>query len=112
MVYVQTKYGEPTIVFENYNSASTKDMTHKSRTKGMKGISISFTKSSYLNVSQDDFLRNYTNKQNFITLLSFELINGAKFFHSDNDADYLIVTRAIESANKWSTVLIGVTQLC
>ena len=79
----------------------------------MKGILISYTKSLYLNVGKDYFLRNSTNNQNFITLLSFELINaGCKVFHSDNDADSLIVTKAIGSAKMCPTVLIEMTKMC
>jgi hypothetical protein len=41
-------------------------------------------------------------------LLSLELINaGCKVFHAENDADYLIATKAIESARRSETVLIG-----
>ena len=60
--YVQTKYGKLTVVFDSYNLASTKDMTHGRRTKGKTGILVSLTESTNLSVSKDVSLIDSTNK--------------------------------------------------
>ena len=37
--YVGTNYGEAVVVFDGYKEFTTKDMTHKRRLKGKKGVS-------------------------------------------------------------------------
>ena len=54
--YVIKKYGKAVIVFDGYCGASTKDMTHRQRTRGKKGPTVSFTKEMCLTVSKELFL--------------------------------------------------------
>ena len=39
--YVATNFGKAVVVFDGYKEFTTKDMTHKRRLKGKKGVSIS-----------------------------------------------------------------------
>ena len=61
------------IVFDGYEEVSTKDMTHRRRSKGKKGKKISFNVEMSLSVTKDVFLTDTTNKQRFIALLGDEL---------------------------------------
>ena len=106
--YVVKKYGNAVIVFDGYRGASTKDMTHRRRTKGKKGPTVSVTKEMRLTVSKDSFLSDLQNKQHFVELLGQHLENaGCAVFHATSDADVLIVQKAVESAEVQDTVLVG-----
>lgn len=106
--YVIKKYGKAVIVFDGYCGASTKDMTHRQRTRGKKGPTVSFTKEMCLTVSKELFLIAPQNKQCLIELLGEVLQEaGCEVFHAQADADVLIVQKAIESANSKDTVLVG-----
>ena len=59
--YVQKNYGSPTIVFDRYGSASSKDMTHKRRKKGLTGIEVTLHENSSLMTSKEVFLSNKRN---------------------------------------------------
>ena len=41
--FVTKNYGEVVVVFDGYEEFSTKDMTHRCRSKGKKGVGVSFT---------------------------------------------------------------------
>ena len=106
--YVSKRYGEAFIVFDGYEGISTKDMTHRRRSKGKKGLTVSFTLDMCLSVSKDIFLNDPTNKQNFICLLGIKLREqNCQVFHSRSDADLLIVQKTVESAESVDTVLVG-----
>ena len=106
--FVTKNYGEAVVVFDGYDEFSTKDMTHRRRSKGKKGVGVSFTLDMNLTITKDAFLSNHTNKQHFIQLLGEKLTNqGCKVFHDKGDADLLIVKKAIQSAASMDTVLVG-----
>ena len=80
--FVAKNYGAAVIVFDGYDGFSTKDMTHRRRSKGKKGISVTFTQEMNLTVTKDAFLNDPTNKQCIIQLLGKKLANeGCKVFH-------------------------------
>ena len=105
--FVTKNYGEAVVVFDGYDEFSTKDMTHRRRSKGKKGVGVSFTLDMNLTITKDAFLSNHTNKR-FIQMLGEKLTNqGCKVFHDKGDADLLIVKKAIQSAASMDTVLVG-----
>ena len=71
--YVKSHYGDAVIVFDGYDESSTKDMTHMKRSKGKKGVSVTFTANMNITVSKEDFLTNNLNKKQFVSLLSRQL---------------------------------------
>ena len=106
--YVIRRYGEAMVIFDGYDSASTKDMTHRRRLKGRKGVKVSFALDMNLTESKDLFLSDSTNKQRFINILGEQLhLSGSQVFHAKSDADLLIVLKAVESAKTMKTVLVG-----
>ena len=106
--FVAKNYGAAVIVFDGYEKFSTKDMTHRRRSKGKKGVSVCFTQDMSLTVTKDIFLNDPTNKQCFIQMLGEKLANeGCKVFHGPADADLLIVKKTVESALSMDTVLVG-----
>lgn len=106
--YVSKKYGEAVVVFDGYEGKSTKDMTHQRRRKGQAGETVTFTIDMQLTMKKDQFLANKTNKQQFINMLGDHLeMSKCEVHHSPGDADLLIVQKAVESATKVNTVLVG-----
>ena len=106
--YVSKKYGEAVVVFDGYEGKSTKDMTHQRRTKGQAGETVTFTSDMQLTMKKDQFLANKTNKQQFIIMLGDHLeMSKCEVHHSPGDTDLLIVQKAVESATKVNTVLVG-----
>ena len=106
--YVSKKYGKAIVVFDGYVGASTKDMTHRRRAKGKKGLTVTFNMDMSLTVSKEHFLCDSLNKQRFIHFLSQNLETaGCEVYHTTGDADTLIVQKAIESTHTQDTVLVG-----
>ena len=106
--YVTRKYGDAIVVFDGYQSKSTKDMTHQRRSKGQGGATVTFTESMHLTMRKDQFLVNKENKQRFINMLSTKLAQkNCKTYHASGDTDLLIVQKTVESAATVDTVLIG-----
>ena len=106
--YVIKKHGKAAIIFDGYVGASTKDMTHRRRSKGKKGLTVSFSIDMCLTVKKEDFLSDPLNKQRFIHFLSQNLQTaGCEVVQATADADSLIVQKAIESAHIQDTVLVG-----
>ena len=96
------------IVFDGYEEVSTKDTTHRRRSKGKKGKKISFNVEMSLSVTKDVFLTDTTNKQRFIALLGDELSkNNCIVYYAKLDADFLIVQKAVETAEYSNTVVLG-----
>ena len=61
-----------------------------------------------LTESKDLFLAHSTNKQQFIDYLGKALCqSGCQVFHAKEDADLLIVQKAVEAAKTTKTVLVG-----
>ena len=95
-------------MFDGYGGTSTKDMTHQRRTKGHRGVTVTFTEDMHLTMKKMHFLANTTNKQRFINMLGDQLKQqGCTVYHDPGDADLLIVQKAIESATVGDTVLVG-----
>ena len=106
--YVNKRYPESVIVFDGYEGVSTKDMTHRRRSKGKKGMKISFNAEMSLSVTKDVFLNDATNKQRFIALLGEQLSkNNCIVYYAKADADFLIVQKAVEIAEHSNTVVVG-----
>ena len=59
--YVLRKHGKAVVVFDGYQMSSIKVMTHKRKTKGWKGPTVSFTREMKLTVAKDLFLNDATN---------------------------------------------------
>ena len=92
--YVTRHYGKATIVFDGYEQVSTKDMTHMRRSKGKKGVSVSFTPDMSLTTSKEAFHHDSSNKQRLVMLLSEELTKcGCQVYHDKADADLQIVQK-------------------
>ena len=69
-----------------------KDMIHRRRSKGKKGMKLSFNVEMSLSITKDVFLNDATNKQRFIALLGEELSkNNCIVYYAKSDADFLIV---------------------
>ncbi len=49
-------------------------MTHKRRTKGKAGMTVTFTSDMQLTMKKDQFLANKINKQHFVKMLSDSLM--------------------------------------
>jgi len=78
------------------------------RSKGKKGVSVSFSLEMNLTVTKEVFLNDSKNKQRFVTFLGEELQkNGCSVFFDQGDADVQIVKKALEIAKEVDTVLIG-----
>ena len=105
--YVSKKYGKAVVIFDGYKGKFTKDMTHQRRTKGQAGVTVTFTSNMQLTMKKDRFLANKTNKQQFIKMLSEHLeMRNCEVHHAPGDAD-LIVQKAVETATRVNTVLVG-----
>ena len=109
ITYVRRWYGNATVVFDGYEAGtSTKDMTHKRRTRRCAPTAVHFTSDIRMYIKKEKFLANRENKQRFISILSKELEKaGCCCFHAKEDADLMIVKTALNSSNKTETILIG-----
>ena len=69
---------------------------------------MTFTSDLQLTMKKDQFLANKTNKQKFFKMLTDHLeMKKCEAHHAPGDADLLIVQKAVESAIKVYTVLVG-----
>ena len=106
--YVNKRFPGSVIVFDGYEEVSTKNITHRRRSKRKKGKKISFNVEMSLSVTKDVFLTDTTNKQRFIALLGDELSkNNCIVYYAKLDADFLIVQKAVETAEYSNTVVLG-----
>ncbi len=106
--YVSRKYGSALVVFDGYSSKSTKDMTHRRRMKGLASTTVTFTETMQLTMKKAQFLSNTENKQRFINMLSAKLVeSNCRTHQASEDANLLIVKKAVESAYTVDIVLIG-----
>ena len=97
-------------MFDGYNAGpGTKDTAHLRRTKGLVGPKVNFVGSTVpLKTKKEHFLSNYENKQRFIDMLSSKLQeHGVEIFHTESDADLLIVQTAVDSAANSATTGVG-----
>ena len=106
--FVRKNYGCPLVVFDGYETSSTKDMTHRRRKKGQTGVEVTFNEQTILVVSKDVFLINDSNKKNLISMLAKGLEDdGCKIKKAEGDADLLMCLETIKAAESNTTVLIG-----
>ncbi|KAK3102254.1 hypothetical protein FSP39_009938 [Pinctada imbricata] len=107
--FVVRRYPCPTVVFDGYEAGpSTKDHTHRRRTRGITGTRVIFEESTPFRSKKDIFLSNNQNKQDFIKMLSSELRKeGIDVKQAEADADVLISKTAIELSRSQSTTLFG-----
>ena len=94
------------MAFDGYNKLSTKAMTRKKRASGkllpLHHCQRYIVYSMPVTLKKDSFLSNPKNKQRFLVLLGQALENErCVTHHANGDADLLIVTTAIESAQTW-----------
>ena len=68
-----SKYGEAIVVFDGYDVASTKDLTHNRHSKDKLGPLVTFTPEMCLTSTKELFLSIKQNKQKFISVLGAEL---------------------------------------
>lgn len=69
--YVSTKYGhDATVVFDGYNTSSTKDMTHLKRNSKGLGREVVFVPSMKITPSKEEFLSSKGNKSRFVDQLA------------------------------------------
>ena len=101
---MQAPTGEAVVVFDGYKEFITKDMTHKRRLKGKKGVSVTFSLDMSLSVTQQAFLSDPKIKQQFIFLAQDS--QGCRVFHDQADADLFIVQKAIGSADTDLLILL------
>ena len=107
--YVIEKYGSCSVVFDGYvGSPSTKDPAHIKRKGAKNHPNVVFNLEMIVPSSKDVIFHNASNKQRFITFLGNELEKrGCNVHHSNADADTLIVTTTLKSAETKPTVLVG-----
>ena len=90
--YLRRKYGRAIVVFDGYEEMSTKAITQQRRASGKVAATVTFTESMSITLKKDNFLSNPKSKQRFLMMLSQALQNaGCVTYHSDGDADLLIV---------------------
>ena len=83
-------------------------MTHQRRATGILGVDITCTDEMKLSQKKDELLSNSQNKQRFVNLLGEYLQHhGCVVHHARGDADFLIVTTALQCAKLTTTVLVG-----
>lgn len=113
VTYTKRHYGQQvTCIFDGYdNLNSTKCYEQERRVGGNVAPTIVFTTDTSLSrCSQKDFLNNRHNKSKFIKMLLTRFLEeGIASFQSQGDADCLIATTALTSANhnNQPVVLVG-----
>ena len=96
-------------MFDGYDECHLiKDITHLRRTGGSEGTAVNFADDMNLRMKKELFLLNRKNKQNFILNLGEKLrLAYCEIFHSNSDADVLIVQKAVEQSHKTVTIVVG-----
>lgn len=107
--FVKQKYGNAHIVFDGYETCSTKDEEHFRRGGTQSFIDITVESHIQVAVSQQEFLGNTKNKARLIKLLSTHLQGaGCQIHKAEADADRLIVTTACENGESGQeSVIVG-----
>ena len=103
------RYGQCTVVFDNYPDIPTKkDMVHARRISKKKKTEIYVSANSILSVTREVFLGSLQNKKKFIKVLTTCFIKaGIKVYQASDDADTMISLKALEHAMVSDTVVIG-----
>lgn len=96
------------VVFDGYTEKSTKDHIHQKRYP-IQSMDMHFTVDQVLQSKKSVFLSNDHNKQRFIEVLKGHLRSlGIEVFQSQQDADVMIVQKAVELTKpECSVVIVG-----
>ncbi|KAK3889052.1 hypothetical protein Pcinc_006928 [Petrolisthes cinctipes] len=107
--FVKQKYENAHIVFDGYETRSTKDEEHFRRGGTQSSIDITVESHMQVPVSQQEFLGNAKNKARLIKILSTHLQGaGCQIYQAEADADRLIVTTACNNNDsEQESVLVG-----
>ena len=98
------------VVFNGYIS-STKDATRRSRSVRISQT-VEIDKSYMCTNDRNEFLTNYTNKENFVTALAAKLeANGIKVVPCPSDADTTIVKVALDYEKRPVTIFADDTDI-
>ena len=90
------------------NSPSTKDIAHRRRSKGKGGTVVHFQAESVLNMTKDEFLIYFDNRQRVLRMLISKMnLNNLHAIRYSGDADVPIVKFTIEAARLTPKVVIG-----
>ena len=94
---VRKMYGQCHVVFDGYDSHSTKDHEHMRRDANMNKCEIMFTKEMKVRIKREEFLINNKNKCNLIKMLKPMLeADSQEVSVSNSDADVDIVRTALK----------------
>ena len=100
--YVATNYGKAVIVFDGFKEFTTKDMTHKRRLKGKKGVSITFSLVMNLTVTKEAFLSDPKTNNNSLTILApNSQIRAARFFMTKQMQTFSLSKRQSSQHPQW-----------
>ena len=106
--FVMKTYGNATVIFYGHSQPSIKDMTHLRRQGNKTSNAIKFNINTNFLGKQEEFLKNPSNKERLIALISSELKNeGCYLIICDGDADLVIVKTGISLASKSTVTIIG-----
>ena len=107
--HVFDNYSNCTIVFDGYTVPSPKDHEHFRREGlGKTSSNITVTPTNKAHKSQEDFLNNTHNKQQFVHILSERLRElGHRVINCDDDADTIIAATAIEYASSSDVTVVA-----
>ena len=94
---VRKMYGQCHVVFDGYDSHSTKDHEHMRRDANMNKCDIMFTKEMKVRIKREEFLINNKNKCHLIKMLKPMLeADSQEVSVSNSDADVDIVRTALK----------------
>ena len=100
-------YGNAMVVFDNYESSSTKDITHIRGTCGKVYPEVHFSPNMLFKGKKDHFLSNLKNKRRLINLIRNELKGCNVTYSSKGDADVDIVKTTLKASEFIDTTLVG-----
>ena len=81
---------------------------HDSPKMSKLGATMTFTENMHLTITKNEFLTNKANKQRFVNMLCEALEKkNCNSYYASADVDLLIVEKAVESATKTDTLLVG-----
>ena len=105
---VKRKYGKCIVVFDGYPQTPTKkDMAHRKR-YGQPVQIMELSANSVLSVSLDELLGNNQSKSQLIHILKSSLEKEQiTVFCASDDADRMIASKALDSANRMNTVIVA-----
>lgn len=96
--YVTRKYRQAAVVFDGYKGSSKKGIAHLRRVGAKVGQQVNFTVKMMVTTRKDKCQANFTNKLNFIYILSeYRSEIGCQIHHAEIVADVLIVRTALDS---------------